>query len=45
MQEMSVCGTRMFDRKQDFLKVISETEPIVTFFKKVYEKAKAIGHL
>lgn len=44
MQEMSVC-MHTFDCKQGFLKVISETDPMVTFFKKIYEKAKDKGHL
>lgn len=33
MQEMSVY-THMFNDKQDFFKVISETDPMVTFLKR-----------
>lgn len=47
IQETSVCA-HTFDYKQDFLEVISETDPTVSFFKKekkVHEKAKDKGHL
>lgn len=40
IQETSVCA-HTFDYKQDFLEVISETDPTVSFFKKEKRKKKS----